>query len=156
MDSGNFYFLKDEYFIDFPYSGLMGNKGVLNGRPCFYSFMDSRTRLYWMIPISSKVQKYKDLYENKVKKYGKCDTLAFGEVLGIERAFLIQNMCPATASYIGEQYMQKKSNLPVRVDIFFEEELVKKARMVLRLHRNGVKLIFPDILSIEKALLTKT
>jgi hypothetical protein len=109
-----------------------------------------------MIPISSKVQKYRDLYESKIKKYGKCDTLAFGKVLGVERAFLIQNMCPATAYYIGEQYMQKNVNLPVRVDIFFEEELVRKARTVLRLHRNGVKLIFPDILCIEKILLNNS
>ena len=40
MDTGHFYFLSDQYFIDFPDSNLMQNKETINGqshgRPCFY------------------------------------------------------------------------------------------------------------------------
>lgn len=31
MKKGNFYFLNDQYFIDFPDSSLMKNKETLNG-----------------------------------------------------------------------------------------------------------------------------
>ena len=35
-----------------------------------------------------------------MQKYHRCDTIVFGEVLGHEKAFLIQNMCPITEKYM--------------------------------------------------------
>lgn len=44
MQHGHFYFLKDQYFIDFPDSKLMTNKETINGiehkRTCFYAIED--------------------------------------------------------------------------------------------------------------------
>lgn len=51
------------------------------------------------------------------------------------------------------EYLDKNTNIPVRVDGVFEKELVEKAKRVLALQRKGVKLIFPDVLKIEAALL---
>jgi len=157
MDVGNFYFLTDRYFTDFPDPQLMRNKesmeGSLHDRPCFYAFRDNRTGLYWMIPFSSKVDKFKTIYQKKIKRYGKCDTLLFGDVLGHEKAFLIQNMCPVTPKYIKNQYMDAAAGLPVRLDGAFERKLIQQASRVLALQRKGIQLIFPDVLAIEKALL---
>ena len=36
-----------------------------------------------------------------------------------------------------------------------EKELIAKAKRVLQLHRRGIKLIFPDVLAIETALLAQ-
>ena len=40
MDNGHFYYIDDQYFIDFPDPMLMQNKETVNGqahdRPCFY------------------------------------------------------------------------------------------------------------------------
>lgn len=156
MDIGHFYYIKEQYFIDFPDTYLMKNKEVVNGqshdRPCFYAFWDNSTELYWMIPFSSQVQKYKKYYNDKVAKYKKCDTIAFGKVLGYEKAFLIQNMCPITTDYIKNEYFDSVSKVPVRIDGKFEKELLLKAKKVLALHRKGIKLIFPDVLSIEAKL----
>lgn len=158
MDTGRFYFLTDQYFVDFPDDKLMRNKeamgGSLHDRPCFYAFQDGKTGLYWMIPISSRVEKFRSIYQRKIERYGKCDTLLFGEVLGRERAFLIQNMCPITAKYIGDQYMDAGSKLPVRLDGAFERQLIQQASRVLALQRRGVNLIFPDVLKIEAQLLS--
>ena len=93
MDNGHFYFINDQYFIDFPDPYLMQNKEVINGqehnRPCFYAFEDSNNKgLYWMIPFSSQTNKFHKIYSNKIAKYGKCDTIVFGKVLGHEKAFL--------------------------------------------------------------------
>ena len=103
MNAGHFYYIDDQYFIDFPDDKLMQNKeqanGQLHDRPCFYAFKDNDTGLYWMIPLSSQVEKYRRYYNLKIARYGKCDTITFGKVLGYEKAFLIQNMCPITERY---------------------------------------------------------
>ena len=159
MDIGHFYFLSDQYFVDFTDEYLMTNHETegktSHDRPCFYAFQDSSTGLYWMIPLSSQVSKYQGYYNKKVARYGKCDTIAFGNVLGHTKAFLIQNMCPITPDYIKNEYVDKTSFVPVRVDGVFEAELLSKAKKVLALQRQGIKLIFPDVLEIEKQLLLK-
>ena len=83
----------------------------------------------------------------------KCDTILFGKVLGHEKAFLIQNMCPVSISYVKNEYIDAIYHKPVRVDGRLEKELEKKARKVLALQRKGIRLIFPNILEIEKQLL---
>ena len=61
MDLKYFYFLNDQYYIDFPDPFLMKNHEIINGthhdRPCFYAFEDKKTGLYWIISFSSRVGK---------------------------------------------------------------------------------------------------
>lgn len=160
MDTGHFYYINDQYFIDFPDPYLMKNKETINGqvhdRPCFYAFQDSTTGLYWMIPFSSQVGKYRGHYNRKMQRYHRCDTLVFGDVLGHEKAFLIQNMCPITAQYVKNEYFDSNANVPVRIDGALERDLIDKAKRVLALQRKGIKLIFPDVLSIEAKLVNTT
>jgi hypothetical protein len=159
MDNGHFYYIIDQYFIDFPDPKLMQNKetvaGQVHDRPCFYAFKDSSTGLYWMIPFSSKVNKFRQYYNKKMQKYHRCDTITFGKVLGHEKAFLIQNMCPISSKYVKNEYIDSRANVPVRIDGAFEKELMGKAKRVLALQRKGNKLIFPDVLAIEATLLKK-
>lgn len=159
MDKGHFYYIKDQYFIDFPDPQLMQNKENINGqahdRPCFYAFKDQKTGLYWMIPFSSQVSKYRGYYNTKMRRYHSCDTITFGKVLGHEKAFLIQNMCPITSDYIKNEYIDSAANVPVQVDGVFEHELLEKAKRVLALQRKGINLIFPNVLDIEAKLLNK-
>lgn len=125
METGHFYFLIDKYFVDFPDLRLERNKesinGKISGRPCFYAFLDISTQLSWMIPISSKVAKYESIYQNKIRRYGKCDTIVFGDVLGYKKAFLIQNMFPVTPTYVDMEYIS--SNTSVKVNGFLEKKL---------------------------------
>ena len=57
----------------------MRNKERVDGqphdRPCFYAFRDESTGLYWMIPFSSQVEKFRGYYNSKIERYGKCDTI---------------------------------------------------------------------------------
>ena len=157
MEIGHFYYIRDQYFIDFPDERLMKNKETVNGevhdRPCFYTFKEQSTGLFWMIPFSSQVSKFRGIYDKKIEKYGRCDTIVFGEVLGHEKAFLIQNMCPITLKYMKNEYIDGKLNIPVRINGALEKEIKEKAGKVLALQRRGFKLIFPDVLLIEKMLL---
>ncbi len=159
MDNGYFYYITDQYFIDFPDTMLMQNKETVNGqvhdRPCFYAFKDPSHDIYWMIPFSSQVSKYRGYYNQKMQKYHRCDTIAFGDVLGHQKAFLIQNMCPITDEYVKNEYIDSRANIPVRIDGAFEKDLIAKAKKVLALQRKGHKLIFPNVLDIESKLIAK-
>lgn len=159
MDKGCFYFLTDQYYLDFPDRNLMQNKereqGLTRDRPCFYAFPDEKTGLYWMIPVSSQTEKFRPIHQRKMQRYGRCDTILFGQVLGHEKVFLIQNMCPVDPGYIKNQYMDSVSSLPVRVDGVLEKKLIQSAKKTLALQRKGADLIFPDVLSIEEKLLKK-
>lgn len=91
MDNGHFYYITDQYFIDFPDPLLMTNKETINeqvhDRPCFYAFEDKSTGLYWMIPFSSQINKFQSIYNKKMQKYNRCDTITFGYVLDIKKHF---------------------------------------------------------------------
>ena len=64
-------------------------------------------------------------------------------------------MCPITPQYMKNEYFDSKANVPVRVNGVLEKELKEKASKVLALQRKGSKLIFPNVLEIEKKLLSK-
>lgn len=49
--------------------------------------------------------------------------------------------------------IDSNSQGPVKIDGKFEAELLRHAKKVLALLRRGTKLIFPDVLKIEEALL---
>lgn len=145
------YFLSDQYYVDFPDDKLMKNKDVIEGvphnRPCFFAFHDSKIpEIYWIVPISSKIEKFKQLEQGKIKKYGRCNTIRFGTVLGRETAFLIQNMCPATKKYL-TAYIDKNKQ-PIRIDDRVATDIEKNARAVLGMAKRGAKVIFPDIFKI--------
>lgn len=57
--------------------------------------------------------------------------------------------------YITDQYFKVSLN-PVHIDGLLEQELLVKAKRVLALQRKGFNLIFPDVLSIEKKLLSNS
>lgn len=69
-----------------------------------------------MIPISSKVDKYKKLYTEKQERYkGNFDGIRFGFVNAKERAFLIQNACPVIEKYIDSEYRIENNTRPLRL-----------------------------------------
>ena len=149
------YFLSDQYYLDFPDDRLMKNKDVIEGvphnRPCFFAFHDSKiSDIYWIVPISSKIEKFKQLERDKIKKYGRCNTIRFGTVLGRETAFLIQNMGPATEKYL-TAYIDKNKD-PIRIDDRLAADIVKNARAVLGMAKRGAKVIFPDVFKIYHGL----
>lgn len=155
MSDARLYFLSNRYYIDFPDKNLMYNKkmagGRPHGRPCFLAFRDTLNQaIYWVVPISSKYEKYRQLAQQKEQRYGSCITICLGKVLGRDAAFLIQNMCPTTAEYL-EAYIDRH-NKPIEVESRFAAEVERKARGALGLAKEGKRLIFPDIFNIYNTL----
>lgn len=155
MLQAQLYFLSDQYYQDFPDDRLMKNKDIIEGvphsRPCFFAFKDSKIiDIYWIVPISSRYEKYKRIEQDKIKKYGHCNTIRFGTVLGRKTAFLIQNMCPATSKYL-TAYIDK-NQCPIRIDNRVASDVERNARNVLAMAKRGAKVIFPDVFKIYAEL----
>jgi hypothetical protein len=65
---GYVYHIKDEYFEKVQDDSLMQNKENGTYRPTFYCLQDDKTSLLWMVPLSSRVQKYKVIHDKQVQK----------------------------------------------------------------------------------------
>lgn len=147
MTQGNFYYLTNEYYERFKDCGIMKNKDEdelgKHGRPCYYCFVSDG--FYWMIPISSQVEKYKTIFNDKIKKYPNYDGIRFGFVNGQERAFLLQNICPTTDKYIECEYKIEKNSVSVKVSESLAKELNGVARKIIRLHKKGIKIVLSNL-----------
>ena len=152
IENGKFYFVKDEFFENINDKTMLLNKEGGNKRPCYYCFRDyDNNGIIWFIPISSKVDKYKKIYEYKTNKFEKVDTIVFGKINGKERAFLIQNMFPIIEKYIQEKYIQNKKD--VEITYTLGKEIEEKANYILKLAQRGKKVVFTDIVKIKEILL---
>lgn len=155
MEENKLYFIKDEYFEKYKVSNASLNKDAdENGehnRPCYYAFKEGN--IYWMIPISSQIDKYEYEYQKSIKKYGVCDSISFVYIKGNKNAALIQNMIPVTEKYIDKIYTYFGTNTPIEINEKKKRELNAKARKVVRFARIGKKLTFTPILDFEKRLL---
>ncbi len=159
METGKFYFVKDEFYEKFKNCGLLENKEVVDGkehnRPCCYLFKYNKSDkdIYWMIPISSKVSKYETEYQKSIKKYGICDNISFGYILGDRCAFLPQNLFPITEQYINNIYIDKNTSKPVTIPADLMAELNKKARKKIRYNQQGKKFGMSDAMKIYNELI---
>ena len=159
INIGCFYFIKDSFFDIVNDPELMQNKENGNKRPCYYCFKSkSYDNIIWFIPVSTKIEKYQKIYNNKIEKQIKLgkrpsiDTIVFGNVTNIYSAFLIQNMFPVTKEYVESQYMKNK--VPIRLSNKLQTEIIYKANKVLNLYKHGMKkIVFPNIDRILELLL---
>ncbi len=152
IENGKFYFIKDTFFEIFKEYKLMENKENGNKRPCYFCFTDpENSKIIWFVPISSKVDKYKTIYENKKKKQKKVYNFVFGKVLGKEKTFLIQNIFPTTELYIESKYQNKMQDVEITESL--KREVIETAMNVIKLAQKGINIPFYDINEMKKILL---
>lgn len=89
-----------------------------------YHIKDEKNSLLWMIPLSSRVDKFKVIHDKHVKKYGRCLTIVLGEFDGKNAAFLLQNMFPVTEHYL--DHMHTRNNNPVPIKHSLEKIMLKE------------------------------
>lgn len=123
---GYVYQIKDEYFEKVQDGNLMQNKENGTYRPTFYCLRDEKTSLLWMVPLSSRVQKYKAIHDKQEQKYGRCLTIVLGKFDGKEAAFLLQNMFPVRDYYLDHIHTRNNNPVPVKhIQVNFFYLLVK-------------------------------
>ena len=97
---GYVYHIKNEYFDFVKDEKLMKNHEGKYTRQNYFCIKNENEKFMWFIPMSSKVEKYRDIIKYKIKKYGRCDTIVIGNYRRRKHAFLLQNMFPITEKYI--------------------------------------------------------
>ena len=122
-------------------------------RPHYYCFEG----IYWMIPLSSRVEKYRRIVEKKEKSGRSCDILhIIKSDDSRESVFLIQDMFPITEKYIEREYTIAGNHLMLTSE-HTAKVIEQKARKVLGMLKRGVKFMptQPDVLSILEKLKQK-
>ena len=109
--------------------------------------------IIWFVPISTKYEKYKKIYENKKSKSGNraVYNFVFGKVLGKKSVFLIQNIFPTTEKYIEKKYTN--SNIDVEIPTTERDNVIITSLRVVRLAEKGINLPFYNIIEMRDILL---
>lgn len=152
---GYVYFIKDEFFelVQDPY--LMQNKSTTK-RPHYYAVKDRKTSLYWMIPCSSKIDKYRRIIEKQKLRGHAVTTIKIEKIAGRTSALLLQNMFPISEKYI-EPYL--RDGRPVRIgNPDSIQRLERAANQVVGMIRAGIQFTRcqPDAMRIERIMLETT
>lgn len=152
VQTGYIYHIKDEFFDKINDKGLMINHENGHARPTYFTIKDKD--ILWFIPLSSKVEKYKKIVDNKMKRYGRCDTILIREVLGKDAAILLQNAFPTLEEYIDHPHLLENGK-PAKVVETLKEEILQNFEYLLKLKSKGVNLFFTDIDKIKEKLTEK-
>ncbi|MCM1088296.1 MAG: hypothetical protein NC419_09070 [Muribaculaceae bacterium] len=151
--TGNLYFVSNDFFTKIQDPYLKANY-QLTKRPHYFAVRDSKTMLYWLIPCSSKIEKFERLILKKQEQHKPTDTIKIVKIFNRKTALLFQDMFPVTAKYIEAQYI--KGGQPVRIaDPKLIQELEKNAKKIINLLHRGIRFTptQPDISKIEKIML---
>lgn len=141
LETGYVYHIKNEYFELAKDEKLMKNHENGNSRPTYFCVKNNENKILWFIPMSSKVEKYKKLQQQKIKKNGTCDTIVIGKYRGKENVFLIQNIFPITEKYIDHIDTVRSRAVPVVEGT--KREIIEKVKKVFILKSKRYKFNIP-------------
>ena len=153
LETGYVYHIKDEYFDIVQDSTLMRNHESGKARPTYFCIKNENTNILWFIPMSSKVEKYKKIREDKIKRYGSCDTILIKKFLGKESVFLLQNMFPTIEKYVDHSHIINGVETKVIDQVASEIEVT--FNKIMKLVELGKKVIFTDVKKDIQIMLEK-
>lgn len=153
LETGYVYHIKNEYFELAQDNKLMKNHEGNATRPNYLCIKRDDSNLLWLVPMSSKVDKYRALMLHNIKKYGRCDTIVIGNYRNRDTAFLIQNIFPITSEFI--DHIDTSNGVALQVPKETRRDIIEKVNYVFRLKERGINLIFPDVDKISEKLLNE-
>ncbi len=135
IETCGLYIISDQFFKDFPNERYMDNKG--QSRPHYYALQDS-DGIFWMIPLSTKVEKYqaKIAETEKILGAGSCFMFYIAPIHGQNRAVLICDMFPVSEKYITRPYTIEGKPYIIQNRIV-RKEINTKAKRFLSLVKRG-------------------
>lgn len=74
IEISGLYIIDDQYFSDFPNDRHMWNKG--GARPHYYAIKDN-DGIFCMVPMSTKVEKYREKIQKTEREHGKGSCFMF-------------------------------------------------------------------------------
>jgi hypothetical protein len=148
---GYVYHIKDIYFDVAKDDKLMRNHEGNAYRPTYFCLKDEKTGLLWVVPMSGRIDKYNAVVEKDIARYGSCLKILVARYGDGQSAFLFQNMFPILPRYI--DHIHTVAGIPMAVNPVVQEEIIKRFREIRRLYSRGVKMVFPDIVRLERLML---
>ncbi|MDR0196595.1 MAG: hypothetical protein LBI36_00025 [Oscillospiraceae bacterium] len=152
---GAFYFLKDSFFEKVNERFLKCNYETTK-RPHYFAFKDDNTSLYWLVPCSSRTEKFERIIKDKKECNKPTDGIKIVRVRDRKQVLLFQDMFPTTVDYIKNPYV--KDGQLVRIESqALVAELNKNANNVRIKLLKGVKFTptQPNVQRIEKLMLAE-
>ena len=149
VQTGYLYHIKDEFFDIVNDKRLMSNHERGKKRPTYFTIKDKD--ILWFIPLSSKVEKYQKIVDNKIKKFGFCNTILIENIFDKKHAILLQNAFPTLEKYI--DHVHTIDGEPVRVPETLEKQIVYNFKAMLKMKESGINLFFTDIDRIKNQML---
>lgn len=150
---GHFYFVSDDFFkkVNDPYLKINYER---TQRPHYFPFRDSNTGLLWLVPCSSKVEKFERIIAKKKEKNKPVDAIKIVTLFDNKTVLLFQDMFPILGKYILNEY--KQGGHPVKIaDQNTVKMLEKNAEKIIKIIKKGVKFTptQPDALRIEQLMI---
>lgn len=122
----------------------MSNKEDGKYRPHYLAIKDNKNdQIFWMIPVSSKIEKYREIYQKQREKYGYCSTIVIGKCDGKDAAYLIQNAFPITGDFF--DHIHTSNNVPLSLHQNTEKLISKYLINNIKLYKRGICLFFADV-----------
>lgn len=150
---GYVYFVSDDFFDKVKDPFLKINYETTK-RPHYFAFRDEGTSLYWLVPCSSRIEKFEHILQAKREQHKPTDTIKIVTIQDRKTALLFQDMFPIRDTYIENQYI--RGGQPVYIaNPKVVQELEKTARKVIKLLRRGIRFTptQPDVRRIERLML---
>lgn len=143
--------MSDSFFEQYANSRYMDNKA--EKRPHYFAIPD-KTGVLWMIPLSSRVEKYKALIQVAESKHGRgrCVKYMVLPIYGKDRAFLICDMFPVLPEHVLRPYTLNGSPYVMRNKKICNE-IRRKALAYLNMVESGALHSDLDILETKAKLL---
>ena len=149
IKTGYLYHIKDQYFDIVNDENLMQNHEKGKKRPTYFTIKDKD--VLWFIPLSSKIDKYSKIINQKIKKYGSCRTIMIRRIANDDVVILLQNAFPTLEKYI--DHVHTVDGKPAKVPETLEKIIVKNFKNLLKLKDKGINLFFADIDKIKEQML---
>ena len=149
IQTGYVYHIKDDFFDKINDKGIMINHENGHSRPTYFTIKDND--MLWFIPLSSKVGKYKQIVDKKVKKYGSCKSIMIREIANEESVILLQNAFPTLEKYIDHPHII--NGKPLKVIDTLKNEILDNFKYMMALKQEGRNLFFTNIDNIKEKML---
>lgn len=151
IETGYLYHIKDSFFECAKDARLRINHKQNRKRPTYFAIKEGD--IFWFIPLSTKVDKYKMIIQKKIERNSYCDSIVIGKILNSESAILIQNAFPIIEKYI--DHVHKEGDVAVMLDKDLQKNILRKFKLLLSLKNKGINLFFTDIDKLKKLMLSE-
>ena len=155
IEQGSLYFITDGFFdtVNDPYLKINYEQ---TQRPHYFAFKEPETLLYWFVPCSSRIDKYKNIIQKRREHNKSTYSLKIIKIQGNENALLFQDMLPIIEKYIQAPYVCGGQLVRI-ADSKIINDLENNAKTVITLFRRGTRFTPTqlDVLRIEQLMLAE-